>query len=290
MSSKESNGITNWIAFLAAVLFLTRIPVSPLFPREEFDHRLALQKSVRFFPLVGLMIGCFTSVVFSSVSFVWSTAVAACIAIAAESWLTGAFHEDAFADATDALGGGWTKERVLEILKDSRHGTFGVLALVLGIGLRVLLLAEIGPQIGWYAIPISAMTGRWAILWMMVLLPPIEDRHTMVRDVGSQTTWAVFLWSGVVAMAAWFLFAATFLGLRQLFSTKTTGQVSFDLMPNLFGEVLWLGTQIAIASVVVSCLFGRCVMRRVGGVTGDFLGANCFLVQLVVLLLYAAYS
>ena len=114
---------------MAAVLFLTRIPVSPLFPREEFDHRLALQKSVRFFPLVGLMIGCFTSVVFSSVSFVWSTAVAACIAIAAESWLTGAFHEDAFADATDALGGGWTKERVLEILKDSRHGTFGVLAL-----------------------------------------------------------------------------------------------------------------------------------------------------------------
>jgi cobalamin synthase len=134
------------------------------------------------------------------------------------------------------------------------------------------------------------MTGRWAILWMMVLLPPIEDRHTMVRDVGSQTTWAVFLWSGAVAMAAWFLFAATFLGLRQLFSTKTTGQVSFDLMPNLFGEVLWLGTQIAIASVVVSCLFGRYVMRRVGGVTGDFLGANCFLVQLVVLLLYAAYS
>lgn len=290
MSSKESNGITNWIAFFTAVQFLTRIPVSPFLPREEFDHRMALQKSVRFFPLVGLMIGCLTAVVFSSVSFVWSTAVAACLAIAAESWLTGAFHEDAFADATDALGGGWTKERVLEILKDSRHGTFGVLALVLGIGLRVLLLAEIGPQVGWYAIPISAMTGRWAILWMMVLLPPIEDRHTMVRDVGSQTTWAVFLWSGAVAIAAWFLLAATFLGFRELFFIQETGQLSLDQMPNHFGEALWLGIQIAIASVFVSCLFGRYVMRRVGGVTGDFLGANCFLVQLVVLLLFAAYS
>lgn len=275
---------------MAAVQFLTRIPLSPLFPRAEFDHRLALQKSVRYFPLVGLMIGCFTSIVFSSVSFVWSTAVAACIAIAAESWLTGAFHEDAFADATDALGGGWTKERVLEILKDSRHGTFGVLALVLGIGLRVLLLAEIGPQVGWYAIPISAMTGRWAILWMMVLLPPIEDRHTMVRDVGSQTTWAIFLWSGALAITAWALIAAMFVGVRQLFFVQETGLVSLVQMPNHFGGALWLGVQIAVASVFVSCLFGRYVMRRVGGVTGDFLGANCFLVQLVVLLLYAAYS
>ncbi|MFN9638523.1 MAG: adenosylcobinamide-GDP ribazoletransferase [Pirellula sp.] len=290
MSSKESNGITNWIAFLAAVQFLTRIPVSPLLPSEEFDHRLALQNSVRYFPLVGLMIGCFTSVVFSSLSLVWSTVVAACIAIAAESWLTGAFHEDAFADATDALGGGWTKERVLEILKDSRHGTFGVLALVLGIGLRVLLLAEIGPQIGWYAIPISAMTGRWAILWMMVLLPPIEDRHTMVRDVGSQPTWAIFLWSGAVAIAAWFVCGAAFVGGRQLFFIQETCYVSLDQMSYHFGEALWLGIQIAVASVFVSFLFGRYVMCRVGGVTGDFLGANCFLVQLVVLLLYAAYS
>jgi adenosylcobinamide-GDP ribazoletransferase len=291
MSSKESRGISNRIAFLTAVQFLTRIPVSPILSREGFDHRLALKRSVCFFPLVGLLIGCFTSFVFSSVSILWSTAIAACIAIAAESWLTGAFHEDAFADATDALGGGWTKERVLEILKDSRHGTFGVLALVLGIGLRVLLLAEIGPEVGLYAIPISAMTGRWAILWMMVLLPPIQDRHTMVRDVGSQTTWAVFLWSGTVAIAAWFLFAATYLGVRQmLFTGATTVETSMELMQNWLFDSLWLSIPIAIASLVVSSLFGRYVMRRVGGVTGDFLGANCFLVQLVVLLLYAASS
>lgn len=288
MSSKERIEISNWISFWTAVQFLTRIPVSFAFSNSEFDHRVALKRSVAFFPLVGLLIGSFTGIVFSSVSLLWSSAISACIAIAAECWLTGAFHEDAFADATDALGGGWTRERVLEILKDSRHGTFGVLALVLGVGARVLLLAEIGPENGMVALPISAMLGRWAILWMMAWIPPIEDRQTMVRDVGSQTTWRVFCISGIVATVVWGIMIGLFQLANNLLRKGTNIQVNFVLMQPWIGYSIWIAVQIATLSLVVSSLFGRYVKLRVGGVTGDFLGANCYLVQLAVLLYFAA--
>lgn len=288
MSSKARIEISNWISFWTAVQFLTRIPVSFALSKSEFDHRAALQRSVAFFPLVGLLIGCFTSVVFSSVSLLWSSAISACVAIAAENWLTGAFHEDALADATDALGGGWTRDRVLEILKDSRHGTFGVLALVLGVGVRVLLLAEIGPENGLVALPISAMLGRWSILWMMAWIPPIEDRHTMVRDVGSQTTWSVFCFSGTIAMVIWSIIVGLFQLANNLLQRESNVQETHELLPQWTQTWIWVSVQIVMVSFVVSSLFGRYVKRRVGGVTGDFLGANCYLVQLAVLLYFAA--
>jgi adenosylcobinamide-GDP ribazoletransferase len=290
MFRRDSSGISHWIAFLTAVQFLTRVPVSAALPKQPFDYRLALRKSVLYFPLVGLLVGCFTSVVFSSLTFFWSTTIAACLAIAAEAWVTGAFHEDAFADATDALGGGWTREKVLEILKDSRHGTFGVLALVLGIGLRVLLIAEIGPVAGLYAIPISAMIGRWSILWIMAWIPPIEDRHTMARDVGSQTSWRIFLASGTIAVAAWIVITAVYVMVYQLLTTEKSDDLRLLFTASVNEWWSWLAIQIVFLTLVISTMFGRYMLRRVGGITGDFLGANCFLVQLTILLLYAAHS
>ena len=174
------------LAFLTAVQFLTRIPVPGAMSGSMVQTQSALQASVVYFPLVGVLIGLSTTLTFCVSSYFWSPWIAAILAIAAEAILTGAFHEDALADATDALGGGWTREQVLEILKDSRHGTYGVLALVVGVSLRIALIANLGWPMAWLAIPFSSGIGRWSILIMMHGLEPISDRHTMARDVGAK--------------------------------------------------------------------------------------------------------
>jgi len=188
--------------------------------------------------------------------------------------LTGAFHEDAFADATDALGGGWTREQVLQILKDSRHGTYGVLALVLGVSLRVALISNLSCPMAWLAIPFSAGIGRWSILLMMSRLEPITDRHTMVRDVGAKPGWKALFCSALYPIVAWGIV------LGVLYLSLQGGDAALQ-------PVLPMVASIAMAilfSLLMTWYYSRLVQRRVGGVTGDFLGSNCYLVQLVSLL------
>jgi adenosylcobinamide-GDP ribazoletransferase len=267
------------LAFLTAVQFLTRVPVSGAMGASADEYQRALKASVVYFPLVGFLIGLYTTVLYGTGLWLWSPLVAALIAIAGEAYLTGAFHEDALADATDALGGGWTREQVLEILKDSRHGTYGVLALVIGVMLRVALISNLDWPMALIAIPFSSGIGRWSILMMMRNLEPITDRHTMSRDVGSRPSnevlirGAAFLAAGYVATMVWLsLFGPT------VSITKMLSQV-------IFGYSLAIG-----ASLAMTWYFTRVVRQRVGGVTGDFLGCNCYLVQLVSLLaMHAAH-
>ena len=187
--------------------------------------------------------------------------------------MTGAFHEDALADATDALGGGWTREQVLEILKDSRHGTNGVLALVVGVSLRIALIANLGWPMAWIAIPFSSGIGRWSILIMMHFLEPIMDRHTMARDVGAKPSARTIFVGAASPVAA--------LGIALGFSCALEEGASFTyLLTDTSVRILMA----ASFSLLVTWYYTRLVRRRVGGVTGDFLGANCYLVQLVSLL------
>jgi adenosylcobinamide-GDP ribazoletransferase len=266
---------SQWVAFLTAVQFLTRIPVSRALSDPGYEHKQALRASVVYFPLVGLLIGIATSTAYSIGANLWTPWIAALVAIGFEAWLTGAFHEDAFADSADALGGGWTRERILEILKDSRLGTFGVMALVVGVGLRVALMADCSRWSCWFIVPIAAAIGRWSILLMMAKVPPIDDRHTSVRDVGSKTTTSTVLF-GLFAPVAWILIiAATWTCLGGL----SLVEVSWQLAPCVLAMLL---------VVIVTWSYGRVVQRKVGGVTGDFLGSNCFLNQLVTLLVLQA--
>ena len=195
------------------------------------------------------------------------------IAVGVEAWVTGAFHEDAFADATDALGGGWTREQVLEILKDSRHGTYGVLALVLGVSLRVALISQCDWIDAWLIIPFSAGLGRWSILALMVRLEPILDRHTLARDIGTKPHWRTVLGglaAPVVAYSAlWFVIFV-----------MSDDQAAAGLVPR---GVTMLAS--LLGALLVTFSYGNLIERRVGGVTGDFLGSNCYLVQLSTLLI-----
>lgn len=110
-----------------AWIFYTRIPVP--FTIAHSDQ--SLQHSRCYFPLVGLLIGLVSAGSFLLAAFVWNTMIAILISMFLSIWITGAFHEDGLADSMDALGGGWTKDRILEIMKDSRIGTFGTVALIL---------------------------------------------------------------------------------------------------------------------------------------------------------------
>jgi adenosylcobinamide-GDP ribazoletransferase len=246
-------------AFLTAVQFLTRIPVpGGAMSGTMEDYQQMLRASVVYFPIVGGCIGLVTGLLFVLFSQAWVPMIAAALALAIEAILTGAFHEDALADSADGLGGGWTREQVLEIMKDSRHGTYGVVALVLGLFLRVATISVLPVNVAFLFIAFSSSIGRWAILLMMHWIPAITDRETLVKDVGSQASFQVVQFGAIVPLA---------LGVVLCFVGYLASVV------------------LAVTSVIVVVLLLRnYFQKRLGGVTGDLLGCTCYLAQLVALL------
>jgi adenosylcobinamide-GDP ribazoletransferase len=120
-------------------MFLTRLPV-PKFTDHSQEY---LEKSSRYFPFVGWIVGLISGFTFLVVNKYISEDIAILASIIAGIFTTGAFHEDGFADVCDAFGGGWTKEKILAIMKDSRLGTFGVIGLIGILSAKFLLLKEL---------------------------------------------------------------------------------------------------------------------------------------------------
>ena len=127
--------------FFTALMFLTRLPV-PRFTDHSPEY---LERSPKYFPLVGWIVGAISGLVFIVFNRYISTPVAIMASMIAGLFVTGAFHEDGFADVCDAFGGGWTREKILVIMKDSRLGTFGTIGLIGILGSKFLLLREIPP-------------------------------------------------------------------------------------------------------------------------------------------------
>lgn len=124
--------------FLAALMFFTRIPVSQ-------NTTADLNKASRYFPLVGIIVGLIGAVVFEISSRIFrDDAIASLLSVGATLLATGAFHEDGLADVADGFGGGWTKARILEIMKDSRVGAYGVIALIVVLLMKTVLLSKLG--------------------------------------------------------------------------------------------------------------------------------------------------
>lgn len=130
-----------WHIFLTAVMFLTRISVP-----KNIDHSpVYLQKSPKYFPVIGWIVGGFCALIFLVVNRFISTDLAIVASMVAGILTTGAFHEDGFADVCDGFGGGWTKEKILLIMKDSRIGAFGAIGLLCMLATKFLLIKEL-PQ------------------------------------------------------------------------------------------------------------------------------------------------
>jgi adenosylcobinamide-GDP ribazoletransferase len=199
--------------------------------------------------------------------------VAAVLAVAASVWLTGAFHEDGLADTFDALGGYVPRERALTIMKDSRIGTYGAVALLLGLGLRVGLVASLAmvqPLAAVLALVAAHSMGRTAAVGMMVWLPYAGDaEHAKAKPLALAVprshafvavVWCVLVWAGLV----W----AGHAGVAALSASQWGWAVAGSLL------------------VVLSVR--RWLQQRLGGYTGDALGATEQLVEMAVLLALAS--
>ena len=160
----------------AAFAFLTRIPVGG-YPYANAEWGWA----PAYFPLVGLVLGVLLAGLHRLLWPLGSLADAAFV-VAASLLLTGALHEDGLADTSDALGGAWDRERVLEILKDSRVGTFGACALLVSIVVRVVLLARLGRDARW-ALVLVGCAARVGPVWQMVALPYVTRIAAKSREV-----------------------------------------------------------------------------------------------------------
>ena len=227
--------------FFIALSFLTRIP-SPQWVdyRPEF-----LNKSSRYFPLSGLLIGLFAAVVFLLADIIFPQLVAVLLSMIASVLLTGAFHEDGFADVCDGFGGGWESQQVLDIMKDSRLGTYGTVGLGLLLGLKASSLSVMAAESVAFSMLIAHGWSRLVAVSMIVQYPYVRDAdESKVRPLANELSLKVFLGVGVVSM-----------------------------LP----LCLWLGVGQLLLLLVVLLLFrsgfGRYLNKRIGGYTGDCLGA-----------------
>jgi adenosylcobinamide-GDP ribazoletransferase len=246
-----------WRQFFAAVQFLTRVPV----PATWTTKGSLTAASLAYFPLVGTLVGAGTGVAIWLLSYWWSIGIAVLLAMTLEAIMTGALHEDALADCCDGFGGGWTRDEVLRIFGDSRVGAFGVLGLMLAVGLKAAALATMPAELIVPGVIASATLGRWSMAIAPGVLPPIAGRSSL---------------SAMLDPAA---------------TRRATPVAALLVLPGLL-PLAWFAPQQAVLAVIASMFVAYCfviyVRRRIGGMTGDCLGCLCLLVQIVVLLVLAA--
>lgn len=227
-------------SFLGAVRFFTRLPV----PAWVGHSAEGLNRSARYFPAVGLLVGSLAAAAFWFAALVLPKSLAVLAAMAITLLATGAFHEDGLSDAADGIGGGWEKRRILEIMKDSRVGSYGVVALWLALTAKFAALYETPAT--W--LPLLLLVGHaWSRLLSTALLATMdyvrEDMESKSKPLATR------LPAGGLALAALF------------------GGAPLLLLPPLAvaGGV--------IASLLATVWLAAKFRRWLGGYTGDCLGA-----------------
>ncbi|MFT4864487.1 MAG: adenosylcobinamide-GDP ribazoletransferase [Ilumatobacter sp.] len=227
-----SNGLPAWAA-LGAAQFLTRIPIRL---RAAPD----LAKAVAWFPIVGALIGATVGGAAAGLMELIPPAVAATVAVLFGIMVTGAFHEDGLADTADAMGG-WTPERRREILKDSRHGSYGVAAMCGTIVLRIACVAALAPAVAFAALVAAHTLGRGAAVGVMGCAPPVAT-----EGLGADST-------------------------RSLTRSHAGAGVASALAITALATGWWVGP-FAVAALVSAVIVTAVARRAFGGVSGDILG------------------
>jgi len=233
----------------AALVFLTRVPVGG-FPYSAEEWRWASA----WFPLVGLVVGGVCAAVWWLVAPLgpW---VAAITVLVVSILLTGAFHEDGLADTADALGGAYDRAKIFVILKDSRVGAFGALALVISIAFRLVLLARLGSAAP-AALLLAHCLARVGPVWLMVAMPYVSDAASKSRQV-------------------------TRAGVAQGVLATAVGVAAVGGLTVVGGSIN--ATAAFAAMILATAVCGWRFRARAGGVTGDFLGAAEQVNEIVIL-------
>lgn len=235
-----------------AIAFLTRIPVG--------DAEGGLAAAVWAFPVAGLLVGLGGGICYGLAIAIGAPAgVAALLALAATALITGALHEDGLADTADGFGGGTTPERKLEIMRDSRSGAFGVLALVFSVTLRATALAAISePAAAGAALIAAAALSRGLLPGVMTALP-LASRYGLAAAAGRPTNRTAWAAAGIGTVAA----------------------------------LVLLGPGAGVMAIVLAGLavagLALLARRQIGGYNGDTLGAAQQLAETAVLIAAAAH-
>ncbi|MFV0277302.1 MAG: adenosylcobinamide-GDP ribazoletransferase [Parahaliea sp.] len=241
-----------WQALHCAITFLTRIPLPATTCNDDI-----LARASAYFPGVGLLVGALAALVFYTASTLWTSPVALLLAMAASLLLTGGFHEDGLADTADGFGGGWTVADKLRIMKDSRLGSYGALALVMALLLKFAALSALPETAVPAALVLGQALGRWTAL-------PLIRYTSYVRGEGTGKP----LVDGVTAAR---------------FTAASAGCLLLVLL-------LWPPALVALSLTLlaITWLWRRHCLRQIGGVTGDALGAGKELAELAIYLVLAA--
>lgn len=134
--------------FLTALMFFTRIPIPFKIP---YSNEI-MNQSQKYYAAVGLLVGCFNAIIYSVCQFILPVDIAIIITMITSILLTGAFHEDGFTDVCDSFGGGYGKEKIMTIMKDSRIGAYGVIGAILLLLLKFTSLKHIAEDNFWLII------------------------------------------------------------------------------------------------------------------------------------------
>lgn len=227
--------------FFGAVRFFTRLPV----PAWVGHSAEALNRSARYFPAVGLIVGGIGALLYLAALRLWPQPVAVLLSMAATIYATGAFHEDGLADTVDGLGGGWDKLRILEIMKDSRVGSYGVVAMVLALLGKFALLSALDAPL----VPLALIAGHALSRFCSTALLATMD---YVREdlLAKAKPFATRLTAGEMLVA-----------------------LAFVLLPLAFLPISRAATGVVLAILATLWLAAR-FRRWLGGYTGDCLGAT----------------
>lgn len=253
MTGKDENNTSDHVSrrilapfdqIIVATAFCTRLPL-------PHRHHAKLQHALWALPVPGALVG------FVSGAALWavmeldlSSWIAAILALMVSAILTGALHEDGLADVADGFWGGATPERRIEIMRDSRIGAYGVLALVLTTSLKIALIAEIADF--WGAQPV----------WMMFIAI-----HAIARS-GLSAAMAVMPMASQEGVAVYAGRPSVLSGLIALILGIAVAWLSLNVTP------IWMPAVLAGVAVSVLALVSLIAYRKIGGITGDVLGAG----------------
>ncbi|MFY7839097.1 MAG: adenosylcobinamide-GDP ribazoletransferase [Lacibacter sp.] len=242
--------------FFTALMFYTRIPC-PKWVTHDPEY---LNKATRYFPFIGWIVGGVCAFVYMATEFFLGSSIAVLLSMIAGILTTGAFHEDGFADVCDAFGGGWTKEKILTIMKDSRVGAYGVIGMIMILLLKYTLLSSI----------------PFILMWMVLLAAHSFSRLCAVLIVATSK----YVRENDDAKA------------KPLAKSITVYEiipaVMFGLVPLLFFQ------RIDILYALILPLLATFFLRRyfhkwIGGYTGDCLGATQQVTEVLFYLGLVAY-
>lgn len=262
--------------FLLAIQFFTRIPVTGALANWVGYSPAMLRSSAAYFPAVGLVVGGLVTALTAALMYGLPTAyaplVAAALGTAAGVWITGAFHEDGLADVADGLGGSYDRERALVIMKDSRVGAFGAVAMVLVLLGKVSLLALLGSVSGELlcaALFVAHVVSRTWPLLLIRWMPHVGDlagskSKPLADQISGQSLSVAFAWCvAALALAVYAQEATHFIAIDAALGRLSSAFVAALVASGLAFLVMW-----------------RWFWCRLQGFTGDCLGATQQLCEL----------